>query len=139
MLPLLFTVLGLLVSACVLMLVVSVQRTADVSSWTPSHVHGGVSLLDSSMITRLSEFPNSMKTLERKLLDLEQAIHDLSEEMRDGNDGAGSWLLRVRSGSAGHRPLPWPLHRPRRWRHRQRGLQAKRPKLRPQLDQVLEL
>ena len=71
-----------------------------------------------------------------------QAIHDLSEEMRDGNDGAGSWLLRasrdfpesqlllpsseVRSGSAGHRPLPWPLHRPRRWRHRQRGLQAKR-------------
>ncbi|OLP95463.1 hypothetical protein AK812_SmicGene22387 [Symbiodinium microadriaticum] len=72
MLPLLFTLLTLLASACVLMLILSTRRTADVSSWTPSHVHGGVSLLDSGMINRLAEFPTSMRALERKLLDLER-------------------------------------------------------------------
>ncbi|CAJ1447097.1 unnamed protein product [Effrenium voratum] len=44
--------------------------------------------LDSSMVSRLLEFPQAVKTLERSLLNLEQSIHDLDAEMKPEDKAA---------------------------------------------------
>lgn len=71
-----------ILAACVLTILVSFSHTSQIANLVPSHVHGGHTPLDSGVMTRLLEFPNSMKSVERSLLALEKNIHDLDAEMK---------------------------------------------------------